>query len=111
MATFTSGSRRGWGCDSSALLDDRECGNVQSSICGGAIFRPRRKSSNLQNAISGLRASEEIAPFVRKVTDWTATSDVDSGSTLDQLCDSAAVKPPPLNHVPTTGEQIEALLP
>jgi hypothetical protein len=24
MATFTSGSRRGWGCDSSALLDHHE---------------------------------------------------------------------------------------
>ena len=40
----------------------------------------RSKLANLQNAIRSLRAFQKIALFVQKVTDWPATSDVDTGS-------------------------------
>jgi hypothetical protein len=44
---------------------DRECGNVQRNICGGAVFWPRRKSSIFSNAIRSLRAFEKNASFVQ----------------------------------------------
>jgi hypothetical protein len=45
MATFTSGSRRGWGCDSSALLDCYfDAPIVRLSAGSGAEINRRRKS-------------------------------------------------------------------
>src|SRR5450755_3661707 len=44
------------------------------------VCRPHRKSLNFQNTIMSLRAIQEIAPFVRRVTDWTGTADVDTAT-------------------------------
>jgi hypothetical protein len=42
MATFTSGSRRGWGCDSSALLDSKALAPVEDITRSILVLRGHR---------------------------------------------------------------------